>query len=138
MTRIRLLIVDEHPLGRTLGRAAFGQRGYDAVTAATPDEAVDAVRTGDPDVVILEWAFRQGGGIGLARRMRGASTRCRLIVIALSVADEPTGFLASEDLDAYFVKPTPAEHIDASIRAHLAANQLRCPGGALAGAAMDR
>jgi CheY-like chemotaxis protein len=123
--RRRLLIVDEYPQTRETAPTVYGHYGYEIRVAATANEAVEAVRTFHPDAVILEWFFRQGLVSGLAARLRSAAAdRQRpLVVIALSVFDEPPDFQQREVVDDYFVKPTPADVIDRAIRARLDANR---------------
>jgi DNA-binding response OmpR family regulator len=118
-TKPRLLIVDEYPQTRETAPAVYGHYGYEIHVVSTPQDALAAMRAFRPDAVILEWFFRQGGVSGLATQLRAAAEPTRLVVIALSVFDEPADFQQRELVDAYFVKPTPADVIDRAIRARL-------------------
>ena len=64
-----------------------------------------------PDVVVLEWNLRDGGGLGLARRLRDRS-EAPLFVIVVSTQNEPASFRESEGADAYLVKPLLLDELE--------------------------
>ena len=80
-------------------------------TAAAAIAAIDSFR---PEIVILEWSFRDGSGRGLAAALRARSLTHGqpLLVIAFSSLDEPPEFRSSEQVDAYFTKPALASDIE--------------------------
>ena len=57
--------------------------------------------------MLYEWDLRGDAGIGLAARLRALSVPLgrALVVIAVSVLDEPQAFRAREGVDDYFTKP---------------------------------
>jgi DNA-binding response OmpR family regulator len=120
---IRLLIVDEYPQTRETAAVIYGHYGYRALVVADPDAAVEAISTFRPDAVLLEWYFRNGRVTGLSARLKQAAaseSQRSLVVVALSVFDEPPEFCELETVDDYFVKPTPVEVIDRAVRALIA------------------
>lgn len=120
--RRRLLVVDEYPQTRAIAPRVFNYYGYETKVAATPDEAVSAAQTFEPDVVLLEWYLLKSAASGLAARLREcASAQGRdLVIIAVSVIDEPHEFRDTEGIDEYFVKPIAAADLDRAISLLLA------------------
>jgi two-component system response regulator MprA len=120
----RFLVIDEHHASRFATSVALQQRGYVCLQVAGASEALSAIDTYAPDVVLLEWEFRDGSGIGLARRLRqrAASYDHALILIATSAQAETVGFRDSEELDAYLVKPTTVDEIEAALGSLLEEN----------------
>jgi DNA-binding NarL/FixJ family response regulator len=89
----RVLIVDDHQLFRSGVRAELEPLLEIAGEAGSVDEAVDAIESDPPDVVLLDVHMPDGGGVEVIRRAAalGASPPCFL---ALSVSD------AAEDVIA--------------------------------------
>ena len=92
MSPARVLIVDDHALFRAGVRAELEGLVEIAGDAGTVDEAVAAIRSHEPDVVLLDVHMPDGGGVEVIRRAaaEGATTR----FLALSVSD------AAEDVIA--------------------------------------
>lgn len=112
----RLMVVDEDRTSRTVLRQAYRLRGHRCVAAATAAEALLLAAFEPIDVVILEWSFRDGSGQGLAGRLR-ARARKPLVIVVLSVFDEPHGFREREAIDDYLVKPATAEAVEHAFEA---------------------
>ena len=113
----RFLVVDEHWCSRAATRLALSLKGHRCLAVATALEALDAVDNFAPEVVLLEWDFRDGSGIGLARQLRqhAAANGRTLIVIATSARPERLVIRACEELDAYLVKPASVFEIEATL-----------------------
>ena len=113
----RFLVVDEHWCSRAATRLALSLKGHRCLAVATALEALDAVDIFAPEVVLLEWDFRDGSGIGLARQMRdrAAANGRRLVVIATSAQPKRLFIRACEELDAYLVKPASVLEIEATL-----------------------
>lgn len=113
----RFLVVDEHWCSRAATRLALSLKGHRCLAVATALEALDAVDNFAPEVVLLEWDFRDGSGIGLARQMRNraAANGRSLIVIATSARPEMLVIRGCEELDAYLVKPASILEVEATL-----------------------
>lgn len=118
---IRMLVIDENKLSRATLMLVFAGRGYDCVAAATASEARMAAIAFRPDIVLLDWVFRDASGIGLAQRLRDDAMvhGRRLQIVALSVWEEPFAFAVREGIDLYYVKPASVIEIDRAIRDRL-------------------
>ncbi len=89
---LRVVVVDDHRLFRTGVRAELEEAAGGSVEvvaeAADVAEAVAAVRTHLPDVVLLDVHLPGGGGIGVLRTVLGAGDAAAEVrFLALSVSD---------------------------------------------------
>src|SRR5437764_14057901 len=67
---MRVLVVDDEPaLLRAVG-AALKARQYEVSTAATGQQAIDAIALTPPDVVVLDLGLPDIAGIDVCRRVR--------------------------------------------------------------------
>jgi DNA-binding NarL/FixJ family response regulator len=88
----RVAIVDDHELFRAGVRAELAGLVEIAGDAASVEEAVELVRSAEPDVVLLDVHMPDGGGVEVIRRV--AAERAGVRFLALSVSD------AAEDVIA--------------------------------------
>jgi two-component system response regulator MprA len=102
--RKRVLLVDEYMEARFPVSFNLETAGYTLKQVTTAVDALAAMSTFEPDVIIFEWWLRNDAGLGLAERLRRASTK-PLVIVVVSTQDEPDGFRTRENVDGYFVKP---------------------------------
>jgi DNA-binding response OmpR family regulator len=114
---MRFLVIDEHWCSRTAMRLALVLKGYRCVDVACAREALLAVESFAPEVALLEWDFRDGSGLGLARRLRrrAAASGRSLIIIATSATHDTLAVHEREQLDAYLVKPASIFEIETTL-----------------------
>ena len=106
-----MLVIDEHGPSVVVLCHALSSRGHTCIGVSSASEAVDCITAFQPDVVFYEWNLGNGEGIGLAKRLRDAST-CVTTVIAVSVLNEPDDFRTNEQVDAYVMKPFDAAELE--------------------------
>ena len=86
-----MVIVDDHAMFRSGVRAELASAGAGAVEvlaeAADVDQAVEAVTTHRPDVVLLDGHLPGGGGVEVMRRV-GSSETVRFLALSVSDAAE--------------------------------------------------
>jgi DNA-binding NarL/FixJ family response regulator len=92
MSGPRVFIVDDHQLFRAGVRAELEQYLEIAGEAGSVEEAVEAIRVTEPDVVLLDVHMPDGGGVEVLRRAASVGTRARFL--ALSVSDAPDDVIA--------------------------------------------
>ncbi len=114
----RILIVDDEPQLRRVMRTALTANGYEPYEARTGEEAVEALREFDPDVILLDMNMPGMGGMAACRHMRAAS---EVPIIVLSVRDSERDKIAALDAgaDDYITKPFSVNELMARIRANL-------------------
>ncbi|HEY2802917.1 MAG TPA: response regulator transcription factor, partial [Actinomycetota bacterium] len=118
MTKRMILIVeDEESISEPLA-IALEREGYATVIAPTAEAALDAVRTKDPDLVLLDVMLPDGDGREILRDIRSRSSTP---VIMVSARGEETDMVVGLELgaDDYVSKPFRAAELIARIRAVL-------------------
>ncbi len=116
-TRLRILVVDdERPIRRFLNASLSGQ--YTVLEAATGEEALAAVVSGRPDIVILDLGLPDMDGVEVARRLREWT---QIPIIVVSVRDQEEHKIAALDAgaDDYLTKPFSVGELTARVRAAL-------------------
>jgi two-component system KDP operon response regulator KdpE len=123
MNSARVLIVDDEPQIRRVMTTALAANGYEAYEARTGEEAVQALRDDNPDLILLDMNMPGMGGMAACREIRAAS---EVAIIVLSVRDSEKDKIAALDAgaDDYITKPFSVNELMARIRANL----RRAPG----------
>lgn len=114
----RVLVVDdEAPIRRYL-RAALGSQGLSVYESASGEEAINAVLTHRPDIIILDLGLPGIDGIEVTRRLREWS---QTPIIILSVREAEQDKIAALDAgaDDYLVKPFGTGELLARMRVAL-------------------
>lgn len=114
----RILVVDdEAPIRRYL-RAALSAQGFDVYEAANGQEAINAVLTNRPDIIILDLGLPDFDGIEVTRRLREWS---QTPIIILSVREAENDKIAALDAgaDDYLTKPFSTGELMARMRVAL-------------------
>ncbi len=119
MSSPRVLIVDDHQLFRSGVRAELERHLEITGEAGTVDEAVSAIESDEPQVVLLDVHMPDGGGLEVIRR--AAERGLRPCYLALSVSDAAEDVIAVIRAGArgYVTKNiAPVELADAVRRVH--------------------
>ncbi|MGE6741386.1 response regulator [Allorhizobium pseudoryzae] len=118
MSLSRILVVDDEPQIQRFLKPALTAAGYDVIEAGTGAEALRAVATRAPDLVILDLGLPDMDGKEVIANLRGWSD---LPVIILSARDRETEKIAALDLgaDDYVEKPFGIGELTARIRTAL-------------------
>lgn len=114
-----VLIAEDDEGVRTALSRALKFEGYDVVLAFDGAEALEAVQTGEPDVIILDVMMPHVDGLSACRRMRskGIETPILMLTARQDVSDRVAGLDAGAD--DYLPKPYALEELLARLRALL-------------------
>jgi two-component system KDP operon response regulator KdpE len=114
----KVLVVDDEGAIRKAVRRALSSRGFAVEVAADGEEAIGAVRTFDPDLVILDLNLPELDGLAVCRHLRGWSA---VPILVLSVREDEADKVAALDLgaDDYLTKPFGVDELMARVRALL-------------------
>jgi len=114
----KVLVVDDEEAIRKAVRRALSSRGFAVEVAADGEEAIGAVRTFDPDLVILDLNLPELDGLAVCRHLRGWSA---VPILVLSVREDEADKVAALDLgaDDYLTKPFGVDELMARVRALL-------------------
>jgi two-component system, OmpR family, KDP operon response regulator KdpE len=118
MKKVKILVVDDEPQILRALRAGLSAHGYDVVSAADGEEALDKAAAELPDAVILDINMPRLGGLEVCRQLREWS---RVPIIVLSVRDAERDKVAALDLgaDDYLTKPFGTDELLARLRVAL-------------------
>ena len=128
----RLLIVDDDPLLTDSLEFLLQQEGYNVAVAATGSDALTAVRSSPPDLVLLDVGLPDLNGVEVCRRLRAFWNGPVIVLTARrQEADKVIGLDAGAD--DYVTKPFSSSELLARIRAGLRRAQQSVSGPPLAG-----
>ncbi|MEQ1899837.1 MAG: phosphate regulon transcriptional regulator PhoB [Devosia sp.] len=115
-----LIVEDEADLSELM-RYNLEAEGFRVVSAESGDEAVERIREGVPDLILLDWMLPGLSGIELCRRWRSREETARtpiIMVTARGEEEERVRGLAT-GADDYLVKPFSMPELVARIQALL-------------------
>lgn len=114
----RILMVDDEPQIRRVVKTALVSNGYEALESRTGEEALDLVRTENPDLILLDMNMPGMGGMAACRQLRTISDAA---IIVLSVRNSERDKIEALDsgADDYITKPFSVNELLARIRANL-------------------
>jgi two-component system, OmpR family, KDP operon response regulator KdpE len=114
---LRVLVVDDEPAILRFLHASLESQGYIVSTAANARTALDIVRNGAADLIVLDLGLPDVDGLDIVRQIRdGGET---LPIIILSSRDNESAKVKAFDLgaDDYVTKPFGIDELVARIRA---------------------
>ncbi len=112
--RCRVLIADDNDRARVGLRALLALRPEIEIVgeAADGEEAVQKVRDGRPDVVLMDARMPQMDGLEATRQIKGHWPQVRIVVVSMYASHRAEALAAGAD--AFLVKGCPAgELLDA-------------------------
>ncbi len=114
----RVLVVDDEPQIQKLLKIALTAAGYETLLAGTAAEALKAIASSAPDIVILDLGLPDRDGKDVLRDMRAFS---RTPVVVLSARDREAEKIEALDLgaDDYVEKPFGVGELIARLRVAL-------------------
>jgi len=120
MTATILIVEDETDLSELM-RYNLEAEGFRIVTAESGDEAVERIRDGVPDLILLDWMLPGLSGIELTRRWRSREeTMCTPIIMITARGEEEERVRGlATGADDYVVKPFSMPELVARIQALL-------------------
>jgi two-component system, OmpR family, phosphate regulon response regulator PhoB len=120
MTATVLIVEDEADL-RELVRYNLEAEGFRVAMAESGDEAVERIRDGVPDLILLDWMLPGLSGIELCRRWRSREETARTPIIMITARGEEEERVRglATGADDYVVKPFSMPELVARIQALL-------------------
>ncbi|HUV68632.1 MAG TPA: response regulator transcription factor [Terracidiphilus sp.] len=114
----RILIVDDEPQITRVLRTALSTQGYSLKIAADGLEALEAVESWQPDLVITDLAMPKINGVELCRAIR---EKLEIPILVLSVRNQDRQKIEALDAgaDDYVTKPFSIQELLARVRALL-------------------
>ena len=116
MEMIRVIIIDEQPLFRQGICSTIEQMGDCVILGTCTDdtEVLELVRTGNPDVAIIDAGLTASDALEIARQMRHLAPRMAIIILTPSEDEERLFQSIKVGAAAYYARNiTPEELVDA-------------------------
>jgi two-component system, OmpR family, response regulator MprA len=138
---VRILVVDDDAAVRDSLARTLRFEGYQVDIAPDGRQALDALRAGEPDAVVLDVSMPVLDGLQACRQLRADGMLVPVLMLTArdSVGDRVAGLDAGAD--DYLVKPFALQELLARLRALLRRSQLAVPAPAellsFAGLRMD-
>jgi len=119
MASDRVLVVDDEPMVRDVLARYLAQDGFEVDIAADGEAALEAVRSTNPDLVVLDLMLPRLDGFEVFHRMRGAGIESPVIMLTArgEVTDRVVGLEIGAD--DYVSKPFSPKEVVARIKAVL-------------------
>jgi DNA-binding NarL/FixJ family response regulator len=117
--RVRVLLVDDHPMWRDGVRADLESSGRAVVVAEAPDggDAIERARETMPDVVLMDLNLPTVRGVDAIRRIVEESPHVRVLVLSASAEEADVLEAVKVGASGYLLKSaTAAELVDAVAR----------------------
>ncbi len=124
----RILVVDDEPYITDLLCTALRFEGFTVDVAATGSEALAALRSNRPDLVLLDVMLPDMEGIDVCRRLREVGDKVPVVFLTARDAteDKVSGLSLGDD---YVTKPFSLDELVARLRAVLRRSGLDDSGG---------
>lgn len=114
---IRVLVVDDDPVFRTIVADYLGTRGYEVQEAGDGVEALDSIRQTAPDVVVTDLGMPRLDGLGLLRALSKSDPDLPAVVLtAHESVDEMVQAIREGILFDYQIKPPELPVVDMAVR----------------------
>jgi DNA-binding NarL/FixJ family response regulator len=107
----RVLLVDDHAMFRSGVRTELGQRVDVVGEAGTPAEAIAAIRSSKPEVVLLDVHMPDGGGLAVLEAIAPELPEIRFLALSVSDAAEDVITLIRAGARGYVTKTISADDL---------------------------
>jgi DNA-binding NarL/FixJ family response regulator len=116
---VRVVLADDHPMFREGLRFTLGREPDVEVVgeAATGTEALRLVAELDPDVVLMDLAMPELGGLAATRRLTESGVRTRVLVLTMTEDDETVFAALRAGAGGYLVKGADPAQVVSAVRA---------------------
>ncbi len=122
---IRILVVDDESAIRRALRPPLAELGFHMAEASRGEEALQLLRTGAYDAVLLDVNMPGIGGIETLRRIRAMAPRLPILMLTVRDREEEKVLALDLGADDYVTKPFSTRELIARIRA--AIRRVRAP-----------
>ncbi|MGD0498565.1 MAG: response regulator [Bryobacteraceae bacterium] len=113
-----ILIVDDTPINLKLTRILLASEGYQTRTAASAEEALEALNGFHPRLVLVDIQLPGMSGLDLARRLKADERTADIAVVALTALANPDDERQALEAgcDGYITKPIDTRALGSRIR----------------------
>jgi two-component system OmpR family response regulator len=127
----RILVVDDEPSIVDAVATALRYEGYDVDEAATGRQALSAVASHEPDLIVLDWMLPDLEGIEVGRRLRSQGFKSAVLFLTAKDETEHKVEALRAGGDDYVTKPFSLAEVVARVQAILRRTAGDLPGDVL-------
>jgi two-component system cell cycle response regulator len=104
---MNILVIEDDPTDRKLLSVVLGTSGHRVLEQASAEAALESVKAGRPEVILLDLNLPGMGGLALARRLKADPDTRAIPLVAVTAAPELFGREAAlaAGCDAFILKP---------------------------------
>jgi CheY-like chemotaxis protein len=117
----RILVVDDNVTNLKLIEYLLKAKGYDVLTAVDAETALEAVRTKQPSLVLMDLQLPGMDGLELTRRLKSDPSTREIVIVAVTAyamkGDEQRALDAG--CDGYIAKPIDTRALPHVVESHL-------------------
>ncbi|MBZ8119364.1 phosphate regulon transcriptional regulator PhoB [Roseovarius sp. LXJ103] len=116
-----VLLVEDEPAQREVLLYNLEADGFAVQSAENGEEALELVREGPPDLIVLDWMLPRVSGIEVCRQLKSRAETRAIPIIMLSARSEEVDRVRGLETgaDDYVVKPYSVVELMARVRAQL-------------------
>ena len=127
----RILVVDDEPSIVDAVATALRYEGYEVDEASNGRDALGAVMTREPDLVVLDWMLPDVDGLEVGRRLRSQGFKTAILFLTAKDATENKVEALRAGGDDYVTKPFSLAEVVARVQAILRRTGGDLPGDVL-------
>src|SRR4051812_49905019 len=127
----RILVVDDEAAITDAVASALRYEVYDVQEASNGRDALAAVRSNEPDLIVLDWMLPDISGVDVGRRLRERGFKPAILFLTAKDAVEDKVEALRAGGDDYVTKPFSLAEIVARIQAVLRRTNGELPGDVL-------
>ncbi len=117
----QILVVDDNLANVDILRMRLQANGYEVVTASDGEEALDAVRAHQPDLILLDIMMPKLDGFEVCRRLRADPSLAFVPIVLVTAKSDPKDIVAALEAggDEYLTKPVDHSALLARVKSML-------------------
>ncbi|GCA70563.1 response regulator PleD [Microcystis aeruginosa NIES-2519] len=116
-----VVVVDDVSKNRQLALDILDSAGYATICASTVKQAIERVKTANPDLILLDLMMPEMGGIEVCQRLKSDTLYAHIPIIFMTASNEKKDILNAFDFGAvdYVNKPFHSWELLARVKIHL-------------------
>ncbi|MCL4512836.1 MAG: response regulator [Candidatus Eremiobacteraeota bacterium] len=103
--KLKILVVDDYPLARSMYEEFLESKGFSVITASTGEEALSFLKGGSFDLVLLDYRLPDMDGVQVLRILRKNSKEIPVIMITSNNLKDTIEQAVTEGISSYLLKP---------------------------------
>lgn len=119
MSNRKILVVDDEQDICDFVKNFFQERGYDVLTASSGDEALTAVKTDRPELVLLDIKMKGMDGIATLRHMKEYDKSIKVIMVTALADQDKMDEACRLGACEYITKPLVLDNLEQTVEKNL-------------------